>query len=140
MVGGLANTKTVLRRTRNAGTDEFGLTSKERRFCDHLLTDPEHNRRKAYIQAGYSVKSMQAVDRGTHKVYRRPQVQRYLALRRRAMSKKVELKQEDVLEEDEEDEDGVLEDSENDEPRRDRGKEAENIKLILRAEELLLRQ
>ena len=48
-----------------------------------------------------------------------------------------ELKQEEVFEEDE---DGFLEDSENDEPRRDRAKEAEKIELILRAEDLLLRQ
>ena len=48
-----------------------------------------------------------------------------------------ELKQEEVFEEDE---DGSLEDSENDEPRRDRAEEVVKIELVLRAEELLLRQ
>ena len=48
-----------------------------------------------------------------------------------------ELKQEKVFEEDE---DGSLEDSENDEARRDRAEEVVKIELVLRAEELLLRQ
>ncbi len=48
-----------------------------------------------------------------------------------------ELKQEEVFEEDE---DGSLEDSENDEPRRDSAEEVVKIELVLRAEELLLRQ
>jgi phage terminase small subunit len=98
-VGGIGNTKAVQMKRRATNTDEYGLTIKERRFCDHLIADPDQNRRKAYIQAGYSAKSMQSVDRGCYKVYRRPQVKRYLQMRRNKMRRKLELKQEDVLKE-----------------------------------------
>jgi phage terminase small subunit len=85
------------RRKRAVGTDEFGLTPKERRFCDAFLADADQNRRKAYIAAGYTHKTMQKVDRGVYLIMRRPQVIAYLRKRQLAMRRNTEIGQSRVV-------------------------------------------
>lgn len=92
-------TKAAQQRKSAPGTDEFGLTAKQRRYCDHLLADPDQNRRKAYIAAGYTHKSMQKVDRGTWKLMRTPHVRAYLMKRQKEMRKRMNTKQNRVLDE-----------------------------------------
>lgn len=92
-------TKVAQARKSAPSTDEFGLTPKQRRFCDHLLADPDQNRRKAYIAAGYTHKTMQKVDRGTYRLMRTPHVRAYLMKRQKEMRKRMNTKQNRVLDE-----------------------------------------
>lgn len=93
------NTATAKRRRSAASTDEFGLTPKQRRFCDHLLSDPDQNRRKAYIAAGYTHKNMQKVDRGTWLLMKTPHVLAYIEKRRKQLNSGNRYGQEKVIKE-----------------------------------------
>ena len=90
---------TAQRRKSAASTDEFGLTPKQRRFCDHLLADPDQNRRKAYIAAGYTHKNMQKVDRGTWLLMKTPHVLAYIDKRRKLLNSANRYGQEKVIKE-----------------------------------------
>ena len=94
-----ANTGVATRRRSAPSTDEFGLTSKQRRYCDHLLADPDQNRRKAFIAAGYAHKSMQNVDRGTYDLMKKPHINAYLNRRRKTMRRNTECGQERIVRE-----------------------------------------
>ena len=93
------NTATAKRRKSAPSTDEFGLTPKQRRFCDHLLADPDQNRRKAYIAAGYTHKKMQKVDRGTWLLMKTPHVLAYIDKRRKQLNSGNRYGQEKILKE-----------------------------------------
>jgi phage terminase small subunit len=87
------------RRRSAASTDEYGLTPKQRRYCDHLIADPDQNRRKAYIAAGYTHNSMQKVDRCVWAMMKLPHIQAYIQMRRRALRNKTEASQERIVKE-----------------------------------------
>jgi len=93
------NHPTAQRRRSAASTDEYGLTGKQRRFCDHLIADPDQNRRKAYMQAGYSHPNMRKVDTGVWRLMKLPHIQAYIQLRRRALRRNTNIGQERVIKE-----------------------------------------
>ena len=87
------------RRKSAASTDEYGLTTKQRRFCDHLIADPNQNRRRAYEAAGYKFKNWQQGDRNIWKMWKLPHIQAYIQLRRRALRRSTGTSQKKVVEE-----------------------------------------
>jgi len=64
-----------------------------------LLADPEQNRRKAYIAAGYTHKNMQKVDRGTWLLMKTPHVLAYINKRRKQLNSANRYGQEKILKE-----------------------------------------
>ncbi len=93
------NTTVAKRRKCSAGTDEYGLTTKQRRFCDHIIADPDQNRRRAYEAAGYQCKNWQTADSNIHKMWQLPHIQSYIMLRRRALRKSTNVDQKKIINE-----------------------------------------
>jgi phage terminase small subunit len=106
-MGGLGNNVSV-QRGRRLGrngqkrgpfiVDDFGLTAKQRRFCDHLLADPEEIKVAAYEAAGYNG-SKKNQSKAIAKIMMSPPVIAYLMMKREGMRKRQHIKQDNVLKE-----------------------------------------
>lgn len=87
------------RRRSAASTDEYGLTTKQRRFCDHVIADPDQNRRHAFKAAGYKFKNWQQADRNIWVMWKLPHIQSYIKMRRRALRKSTNINQQKIVKE-----------------------------------------
>ena len=75
-------------------TDEHGLTDQQRRFCDLYLI--ELNGTKAYMEAGFRVKSKAVARAAAARLLTNPRVEAYLAARKVAIQEKLEITQERI--------------------------------------------
>jgi len=107
-MGGIHNTKAVMRARRlhregkkrgQHHVDEYGLTVKQRRYCDTLLADPEENKRAAYEAAGYKSTDPNIISRAIAKIMRSPVVKAYLMTKREYLRKRTNIKQTAVVKE-----------------------------------------
>lgn len=98
----LSNTRAVKRRVKMLKTDEFGLTSKERVFCDTYLLDPNGSVGEAYKAAKYKYRddaTRSDVMALGKMVFMRPQCQSYIDQRRTKSRVKYEQKSDRVVNE-----------------------------------------
>ena len=107
-MGGIANSKTVQTQRKAAKKhgkhsngiplDEFGMTVKQRRYCDALLADPEENRRAAYAKSGYQA-AAHNIDTACCRIMKMPVVRAYLYERRQRLRRNSQIREQHLLDE-----------------------------------------
>jgi phage terminase small subunit len=106
-MGSIANSKEVQFKRKGAKKngsyngipiDEFGLTAKQRRFCDHMLADPEENRKAAYQKAGYKGADKN-VSMAASRLMQNKTVRAYLYMRRQRLRRNSQIKEQHLLDE-----------------------------------------
>jgi len=106
-MGGIANSREVQFKRKGAKkkgsyngipVDEFGLTAKQRRFCDHMLADPDENRFNAYKKAGYNGADKN-VPMAASRLMQNKTVRAYMYLRRQRLRRNSQIKEQHLLDE-----------------------------------------